>query len=157
MSGWPRDELVEARADFILTGAHTAKAFAEHFEAQMQGGEFEARMRPGTFEARVYRGKARKLLASLQVFRSKGADVAEDGLVGQLHDSTGRAPGYESSRMRPAAIQATAMVGAWVLPATWTGKTEASTIRSPVTPRTRSWGSTTSSVSGPMALAPTAW
>jgi NAD(P)-dependent dehydrogenase (short-subunit alcohol dehydrogenase family) len=68
-----------------------------------------------------------------------------------------RAPGYESSRMRSAAIQATAMVGAWVLPATWTGSTEASTIRSPVTPRTRNSGSTTSSVSGPMALAPTAW
>jgi membrane protein DedA with SNARE-associated domain len=66
------------------------------------------------------------------------------------------APGYESSRMRSAAIQATAMVGAAVLPATWTGSTEASTTRNPVTPRTRSRGSTTSSAAGPMALAPTA-
>jgi mycofactocin system transcriptional regulator len=66
-------------------------------------------------------------------------------------------PPYEPSRMRSAAIQATAMVGAAVLPATWTGRTEASTTRSPVTPRTRSCGSTTSSASGPMAVAPTAW
>jgi len=64
---------------------------------------------------------------------------------------------YEPSRMRSAAIRATAMVGAAVLPATWTGRTEASTTRSPVTPRTRSCGSTTSSASGPMAVAPTAW
>jgi hypothetical protein len=39
--------------------------------------------------------------------------------------------------MRSAAIQATAIAGAWVLPATWTGRTEASTTRSPVTPRPR--------------------
>jgi hypothetical protein len=62
VSGGPRDELIAARADFILAGPHTAKAFAEHFEAQM---------RPGTFEAQMYRGKARKLLAPLRVIRRK--------------------------------------------------------------------------------------
>jgi hypothetical protein len=54
VTGGQRDELVEARADFILAGAPTAKAFAEHFEAQM------------------HRGKMRKLLAALCVLRSKG-------------------------------------------------------------------------------------
>jgi len=63
VSGGQRGELVEARADFILAGAHTAKAFAEHFEAQMHGGEFEAQ---------VHRGKVRKLLAPLRFFCRKG-------------------------------------------------------------------------------------
>jgi hypothetical protein len=51
VTGGQRDELVEARADFILAGVHTAKVFAEHFEAQMHGGEFEAQMHSGEFEA----------------------------------------------------------------------------------------------------------
>lgn len=72
MTGGPRDELVEARADFILAGAHTAKAFAEHFEAQLHGGEFEAQMHSGEFEARMNRGKVRKLLAPLRIFCRKG-------------------------------------------------------------------------------------
>src|SRR5260370_38197592 len=42
--------------------------------------------------------------------------------------------------MRSAAIQATAIVGARVLPATWTGRMEASATRSPVTPRTMQLG-----------------
>jgi hypothetical protein len=63
VTGRPRDELVEARADFILAGAQTAKAFAEHFEAQIHGGEFEAQMN---------RGKVRKLLAPLRIFCRKG-------------------------------------------------------------------------------------
>jgi len=72
VSGGQRGELVEARADFILAGAHTAKAFAEHFEAQMHGGEFEAQMHSGEFEAQMNRGKVRKLLAPLRIFCRKG-------------------------------------------------------------------------------------
>jgi hypothetical protein len=60
VNGWPRDELVEARADAILAGVRTAEAYAEHFEAQMHAGTVEARMRLG---------KVRKLLAPLRVFR----------------------------------------------------------------------------------------
>ena len=63
VTGGPRDELVEARADFILAGAHTAKAFTEHFEAQIHGGEFEAQM---------HHGKVQKLLAPLRFFCRKG-------------------------------------------------------------------------------------
>jgi hypothetical protein len=63
VTGGQRGELVEARADFILAGAHTAKAFAKHFEAQMHGGEFEAQM---------HRGMVRKLLAPLRIFCRKG-------------------------------------------------------------------------------------
>jgi YVTN family beta-propeller protein len=62
VSGWPRDELVEARADAILAGLHTAEAYVEHFEAQMHASTFEAQMRLG---------QVRKLLAPLRVFRRK--------------------------------------------------------------------------------------
>jgi hypothetical protein len=72
VTGGPRDELVEARADFILAGPHTAKAFAEHFEAQIHGGEFEAQIHRGEFEAQMNRGKVRKLLAPLRIFCRKG-------------------------------------------------------------------------------------
>jgi hypothetical protein len=72
VTGGQRDELVEARADFILAGAHTAKAFAEHFEAQLHGGEFEAQLHSGEFEARMHRRQVRKLLAPLRVLRRKG-------------------------------------------------------------------------------------
>jgi hypothetical protein len=57
VTGGQRDELVEARADFILAGVHTAKVFAEHFEAQMHGGEFEAQMHSGEFEAQMHSGE----------------------------------------------------------------------------------------------------
>ena len=88
MTGGQRDELVEARADFILAGAPTAKAFAEHFEAQMHGGEFEAKM---------HRGKMRKLLAPLRVFRRKGVILlavilAPTVLLGYAAATTGMAP-----------------------------------------------------------------
>jgi hypothetical protein len=88
MTGGQRDEFVEARADFILAGAQTAEAFAEHFEAQM---------RPGTFEAQTYRGKARKLLAPLRVIRRKGVILlavilAPIGLLGYAAATAGIAP-----------------------------------------------------------------
>jgi virginiamycin B lyase len=54
VTGGQRDELVAARADAILAGVHTAQAYAEHFEAQMD------------------RGKVRKLLSSVRVFRRPG-------------------------------------------------------------------------------------
>ena len=72
MTGGQRDELVEARADFILAGAHTAKAFAEHFETQVHGDEFEALM---------HRGKVRKLLAPLSVLCRKGVTLLAVMLV----------------------------------------------------------------------------
>ena len=46
VTGGQRDELVEARADAILASAHTAGAYAEHFDAQMHAGESEAQMGP---------------------------------------------------------------------------------------------------------------
>ncbi len=54
MTGWQRDELVEARADAILAGVETAEAYAEHFEAQMG------------------RGTMRSLLVLLRMFRRPG-------------------------------------------------------------------------------------
>jgi hypothetical protein len=88
VSGGQRGELVEARADFILAGAHTAKAFAEHFEAQMHGGEFEAQ---------VHRGKVRKLLAPLRFFCRKGVILlavmlAPCALLGYAAFTAGPAP-----------------------------------------------------------------
>jgi hypothetical protein len=59
--------------------------------------------------------------------------------------------------MKSAARQPIAMAGAAVLPDTCTGSTDASAIRSPGTPRTRSRASTTSSSAGPIAAEPTAW
>jgi hypothetical protein len=88
VSGWPRDELVEARADAILAGVDTAEAYAEHFEAQL---------RPGAFEAQMYRGKVRKLLAPLRVFRRKGlillvVILAPIGLLSYAAATTDTAP-----------------------------------------------------------------
>ena len=88
MTGGQRDELVEVRADFILAGAHTAKAFAEHFEAQMHGAEFEAQM---------HRGKMRKRLAALRVLRRKGVILlavilAPCALLGYAAFTAGPAP-----------------------------------------------------------------
>ena len=62
-----------------------------------------------------------------------------------------------SSAIRSAPRQPSAIVGAAVLPDTWIGNEEASMTRSPVTPRTRSRESMTSSSFGPIPLAPTAW
>jgi YVTN family beta-propeller protein len=59
---WQRDELVEARADFILAGARTAEAYAEHFEAQM-------------------RGTVRKRLAWTRVLRRPGAALVVVAMV----------------------------------------------------------------------------
>lgn len=56
MSSWQHDGLVEARADAILAGGHTAQAYAEHFEAQMRAARRRARRKRG-------------LLAFLCVFR----------------------------------------------------------------------------------------
>jgi hypothetical protein len=88
VTDWPRDELVEARADAILAGVHTVEAYAEHFEAQMRAGTFEAQMR---------RGLARKLLAPLRVFRRKGVILllvilAPIGLLGYAAATTDMAP-----------------------------------------------------------------
>ena len=88
MTGGPRDELVEARADFILAGAHTAKAFTEHFEAQIHGGEFEAQM---------HHGKVQKLLAPLRFFCRKGVILlavmlAPCALLGYAAFTAGPAP-----------------------------------------------------------------
>ncbi len=38
MNRWQRAELVEARADLILVGEHTAEAYADYFESQMHPG-----------------------------------------------------------------------------------------------------------------------
>jgi YVTN family beta-propeller protein len=97
VTGRPRDELVEARADFILVGAQTAKAFAEHFEAQIHGGEFEAQMHSGEFEAQMNRGKVRKLLAPLRIFCRKGVILlavmlAPCALLGYAAFTAGPAP-----------------------------------------------------------------
>ena len=100
MSGWPRDELVEARADFILAGVHTAEAYAEHFEAQMHAGTFEVQMRLG---------KVRKLLAPLRVFRRKGVlllavILAPIGLLGYAAATTGTVPVMFSGANEVAAV-----------------------------------------------------
>jgi YVTN family beta-propeller protein len=97
VTGRQRDELVEARADFILAGAHTAKAFAEHFEAEIHGGEFEAQMHPGVFEAQINRGKVRQLLAPLRIFCRKGVILlavilAPCALLGYAAFTAGPAP-----------------------------------------------------------------
>ncbi len=54
-----------------------------------------------------------------------------------------------------AAFSAIIMVGAFVLPETKRGITEASTTRRFSTPITRSWGSTTAMVSRPILQVPT--
>lgn len=59
--------------------------------------------------------------------------------------------------MKSAARQPIAIAGAAVLPDTCTGRTDASAIRSPDTPRTRNRASTTSEAAGPIAAEPTAW
>jgi YVTN family beta-propeller protein len=100
MSGWPHDELVEARADAILAGVDTVEAYAEHFEAQM---------RPGMSEARMYRGKVRKLLAPLRVFRRKGVIllaviITPIGLLGYAAATTDTAPVMVSGTNGVAAV-----------------------------------------------------
>jgi hypothetical protein len=66
--------------------------------------------------------------------------------------------------IRSAARSAMAITGAFVLPRGTAGITDASTTRSPSTPRTRSWGSTTlvsrraaGPASAPIAQLPTGW
>ena len=54
-------------------------------------------------------------------------------------------------------LGALAMVGPFVLPRGATGMTDASTTRSPSTPRTRSCGSQTASGDAPMAQVPVGW
>src|SRR5580700_3611153 len=100
VSGWPRDELVEARADFILAGVPTAEAYAEHFEAQMHAGTFEVQMRLG---------KVRKLLAPLRVFRRKGVlllavVLAPIGLLGYAAATTDTVPVMFSGANEVAAV-----------------------------------------------------
>ena len=62
--------------------------------------------------------------------------------------------GY-AALIKSAALSAIMMVGALVLPPTSIGMTEASTIRSPCSPRTRSFGSTTAVSSTPILQVPT--
>jgi hypothetical protein len=109
VTGGPRDELVEARADFILAGAHTAKAFEEHFEAQIHGGEFEAQMHSGESEAQMNRGTVRKLLAPLRIFCRKGVILlavmlAPCALLGYAACTAGPAPVTLSSANGVAAV-----------------------------------------------------
>src|SRR5580692_9744483 len=100
VNGWPRDELVEARADAILAGVRTAEAYAEHFEAQMHAGTVEAQMRLG---------QVRKLLAPLRVFRRKGMIMlalllAPIGLLGYAAATTDVAPVMVSGANGVAAV-----------------------------------------------------
>ncbi len=115
MTGGPRDELVEARADFILAGAHTAKAFAEHFEAQIHGGEFEAQIHGGECEAQMNRGKVRKLLAPLRIFCRKGVILLAVML----------APcallGYAAVTARPAPVMLSGANGVAAVNTAWAG------------------------------------
>jgi DNA-binding beta-propeller fold protein YncE len=111
VTGRQRDELVEARADFILAGAHTAKAFAEHFEAEIHGGEFEAQMHPGVSEAQTNRGKVRQLLAPLRIFCRKGVILlavilAPCALLGYAAFTAGPAPVMRSGANGVAAVNA---------------------------------------------------
>jgi YVTN family beta-propeller protein len=97
VTGGQPDDLVEARADFILADAYTVKAYAKHFEVQMHGGEFEAQMQSGEFETRMHRGKVRKLLALLRVFCREGVILlavmlAPCALLGYAAFTPGPAP-----------------------------------------------------------------
>jgi len=68
----------------------------------------------------------------------------------------GATGGHASSRMSRAARHAMAMIGAFRLPETMVGSTDASTTLRWDTPRTRNRESTTSSWFGPIAAVPTA-
>ncbi len=125
---------------------------------EFNGAELDADARcgggTGGAQARHFQARRRDLRSRYLRQGSGGAGLGRT----RSRNLRRRPPGrrrFHSARIISAARSATIMVGAAVLPDVMVGKTEASTTRSPRTPRTRNCSSTTEPGSAPILHVPT--